>query len=102
MKNHKIINEIIKNIKSEKIKVKTWLGDKDLFSQICLIKTHYFIKTHKTINTKYYFIKTTNSLSKADDFVKTINSLNKINDFIKMINSLSKTDDFTKTHKISY
>ena len=30
MKNHKIINKNIKGVKSEKIKVKTWFGDKDL------------------------------------------------------------------------
>ena len=57
------------------LKVKTWFGDKELFSQIYLIKTDYFIKL--------------------------INSLSKTDDSMKMINSLSKTDDFTKTHKFS-
>ena len=30
MKNHQIVNKNIKGVKSEKIKVKTWFGDKDL------------------------------------------------------------------------
>ena len=30
MKNHKIINTNIKGVKSDKIKVKTWFGDKGL------------------------------------------------------------------------
>ena len=30
MKNHKMVNKNIKCVKSEKIKVKTWFGDKDL------------------------------------------------------------------------
>ena len=32
MKNDKIVNKNIKGVKSEKIKVKTWFGDKDLSS----------------------------------------------------------------------
>ena len=32
MKNHKIINKNIKVVKLEIIKVRTWFGDKDLFS----------------------------------------------------------------------
>ena len=32
MKNHKIINKSIKVVKLEFLKVKTWFGDKDLFS----------------------------------------------------------------------
>ena len=47
-----------------------WFGDKDLFSQICLVKPMIL--------------------------QKLINSLSKTDDFIKMINSLSKTDDFYK------
>ena len=73
MKMHKIISKTIKIVTLEILKVKTWFGDKDLFSQICLVKTHCFIKI--------------------------INSLSKTDDFIKMINSLNKNDDFTKTHK---
>ena len=73
MKNHRIINKNIKIVNLEILKVKTWFDDKDLFSSICLIKIHYFIKM--------------------------INSLSKIDDFINMLDSLSKTDDFTKTHK---
>ena len=30
--NHKTINKTIKGVKSEEIKIKTWFGDKDLFS----------------------------------------------------------------------
>ena len=75
MKNDKIINKDIKIVNLEILKVETWFGDKDLFSQICLTKT-------------YHFIKMINPLSKTDDF-------------IKMKNSLSKTDDFTQTHKFS-
>ena len=63
MKNHKIINKNIKIVNLEILKVKTWFGDKDLFSSICLvkrmilqklikilIKTHYFTQTYKFIN----------------------------------------------------
>ena len=32
MKNHKIVNKNVKGVRSEKIKVKTWFGDKDLSS----------------------------------------------------------------------
>ena len=32
MENHKIVNKNIKDVKSEKIKVKTWFCDKDLSS----------------------------------------------------------------------
>ena len=32
MKNHKIINKNIKVVNLEILKVKTWFGDKDLFS----------------------------------------------------------------------
>jgi len=29
---HKIVNKNIKGVKSEKVKIKTWFGDKDLSS----------------------------------------------------------------------
>ena len=57
MKNHKINNKNIKIVNLEILKVKTWFGDKDLFSQLCLIK-------------KDYFIKRINSLNKTNDFIK--------------------------------
>ena len=75
IKNHKLINKNLKIVNLEILKVKTWFGDKDLFSEICLIK--------------------------PNDFTKVINSLSKTDDFTKVINSFSKTDDFIKTHKFS-
>ena len=54
-----------------------------------LIKTYYFIKTHKFINKKTHY------------FIEMINSFHKTDDFIKMINSLSKTDDFIRNDKFS-
>ena len=50
MKNDKIVNKNIKGVKSEKIKVKTWSGDKDLSSVNLLSKTHNFIKMINLLN----------------------------------------------------
>ena len=47
MKNHKIINKHIKGVKSEKISVKTWFCDKDLYSVNLLSKTDDVIKNDK-------------------------------------------------------
>ena len=57
MKNHKIMNKDIKGVKSEKIKIKTWFGDKDLFSVNLLSKTDDFTNTHKFINKNILFYK---------------------------------------------
>ena len=38
IKNYKIINKSIQIVNLEILKVKTWFGDKDLFSSICLVK----------------------------------------------------------------
>ena len=37
IKNHKIIYKDIEIVNLEILKVEMWFGDKDLFSQICLI-----------------------------------------------------------------
>ena len=47
MNNHTIVNTNIKDVKSEKIKVKQWFCDKDLSSVNLLSKTNDSIKNEK-------------------------------------------------------
>ena len=57
VKNHKIIDEDIKVVNVGLLKRKTWFGDKDLSSYICLVKPMILLKM-------------INSLSKTVDFIK--------------------------------
>ena len=72
MENHKCINKNTKVVNLEILKVKTWFGDKDLFSLICLLKTDDFTKTHKFINKTYYFTKTYKFINKSTLFYKNL------------------------------
>ena len=69
-------------VKLEILKIKTWFGDKDLFSLTCLVKPMVLQKLINLLIKTYYFIKMLNSLNKTDDFIKLINSLSKNEDFI--------------------
>ena len=44
---NKTANKNIKNVKSEKLKVKTWFCDKDMSSVNLLNKTNDFVKNNK-------------------------------------------------------
>ena len=49
MKKHKVVNKDIKDVKSEKLKIKKWLCDKDLSSVNLISKTDDFIRTDKFV-----------------------------------------------------
>ena len=57
MKNHKIINKNIEIVNLEILKIKTWFGDKDCFSSICLVKPMILQKLIKIINKNILFYK---------------------------------------------
>ena len=87
MKDHKSVNKHIRDIESEKLKVKTCLCDKDLSSVNLFSKTYDFIKK-KLLDKTNVFIKMINLLSKTDDFIKN--------------GEFSKTDDFIKDDKFAW
>ena len=64
---HKIMNKNVKIVNLEILKVKTWFGDKDLFSYICSVKPMILQKLINSLIRIHYFIKLLNFLSTTDD-----------------------------------